>query len=218
MITKGRKHVMKRISLGLCLLILLSPIAEARRVERFDDTARIPHFQQFAERFRRTVRERDADFIAGLMTKETLYTHGPGYDGPRVYHKLDDPNAQIWKDLEKVISVGAGWDAQRRRVLYPSFIVSNFGNHVVWASNVNLRITPSQNGRVLERLTWETVESAGSSQFFLDRQGDWCKVRSSTGNIGWVHSDYLYGQNSLCVALGNSGGRWRLLELIYVSC
>lgn len=70
-----------------------------------DDAAKYPDFYQFRERLRKTIAQRDAKFIRAIATKDIKLTLGRN---PQTLDdlKLDDPKAEVWKNLEKTFAIG----------------------------------------------------------------------------------------------------------------
>ncbi|MGV0023962.1 hypothetical protein [Phormidesmis priestleyi] len=74
------------------------------RIVLTDQSSRSPDFANFLQTLRQAVQKRDANFIRGIVTKETQF--GFGAHRSIAYLNPDNPNSPFWSQLEKAIAPG----------------------------------------------------------------------------------------------------------------
>lgn len=214
---------MKRIALGLCLLLALSSaVGAAPSKAPRDDTDRIPGFAPFAARLKQAVAARDAAFIRALMLPDTLagYTiHDFKLSEQEKQTRrqswarsLDDPEAQFWKEMDLYLRWGVRWDEHQSEAVYPNVDWGLPGSIVVTGTGVNVRESPSRSSRVLGTLSWQCLEfrhSGSPPPWLVSRGRYYAKIQLSDGKVGYVHNDFTWGGGST-VTFKQVNGEWKL--------
>ncbi len=72
--------------------------------------------------------------------------------------------------------------------IYKKLVTSKYKCAVVKSEEVNIRTGPGTN--------YEKCSSGSAKQYYsfkiLKTQGSWVKVKDEWGEVGWIHTDYLW--------------------------
>lgn len=198
----------------LCVLLLgvLTAPAAAEQLWPYDDSGEVPDFVPFKRRLLQAIRDRDADFIFSIIDAESQI--GSRYGGG--FPDWRNPYDPAWDTLERIIKLGAHWDSTDRAMVFPSLwkkLMSAgwkdlHSDGVIAGQNVNLRRGPSLQAPVVARLSFDRAT-------MLEWAGDWVKVRTDGGQVGYIHRDFFLTLSGYRAAFSKRVGQWRIDFFVY---
>jgi hypothetical protein len=124
---------------------------------------------------------------------------------------LGDRDSSVYGVLSQILSLPGAWvDSQYCgpyvSVLFPKDL-DRSKHHVALNFDTRLRATPSATGKVVATLAYEIVE-------VLERQPEWTKVRTVSGQEGYIQIAYLYSPAGYRACFSKSAeGKWQIQSL-----
>lgn len=167
-----------------------------------DEAVAGSNFAEVKAKMRRIVRDRDAQALRDIADPNINLTFGRPVTLD--YLEIDDPDALVWKQLERTFDAGCATDTPEPPYAYwacpPAFLATGiapqldpYESIIITGSDVAVRQLPSLDSPVLARVSNVALKSGGyissepnalseSEQQQLD---DW--YRSSSTNQGWQY-------------------------------
>ncbi len=182
-----------------------------------DEIAPGSDFDRFRNQLRGAVRDRDADFLRQVADEQINLSFGRGLT---LEKRLAEPNAALWKELERAIGGDCAPDGNAPNADYwacpASFVVDAYHPDIdpymtvyVDGTDVAVRQLPSTDSPVLTRISnsilqsatlpWnESLSEAEDAQLSAWYQASetsegWKFVSLPDGRKGFVSSRYAYG-------------------------
>jgi len=94
--------------------------------------------------------------------------------------------------------------------------LDSFDYFAIFGNNVNLRDTPSKDGRVIGSLSYNVVKVDNDKSVMnhaaddSDQKVEWYKVKTLGGKEGFVHGDFVRSPIDLRAGFEKKRGVWKL--------
>jgi hypothetical protein len=201
-----------------------SPYAR-RPIELVDRVRPGSSFDQFRQRLRQAVVDRDAAFLRQIAAPDISLTFGR----PISIEQLDiaNPNAVVWRHLERIINIGcAPTQAISEAWACPHVAESAsgdpFSDIYVVGTDVNVRSQPNTTSAVVAVLSNEIVQHDPQRGARLSRQDweaietwdGWRPIITPEGIRGFVSSRYAYLPVGYRARFEQRQGQWIMTSFI----
>lgn len=198
-----------------------------------DESAADKEFNAFMKEFRKAVAAKDIASLKKMISPDIIFSFGD--DGTDVksflkFWKLDKNHkqSQFWDQMDRVLAtVPSASDEEGIRFYvfpyvfdrFPGADYDSYSFAAVTGKKVNVRKTPSQNGRVAAILDYEIVKII---EVTPDRKtvrvggkaGSWVKIMTAGGIEGYVFDYYLHSPIGYRAFFKKEGGKWMLTHFI----
>jgi hypothetical protein len=209
--------------LSLCFTALAFVTAGQERYPKpIDDAESDPEFLAFRGKVLAAAERKDAKFIYSIVDSAILNGFG-GRNGIAWFKrdwKLESANSQFWPKFLAVIRNGGSFQGEgdkKRNSFVAPYVYSNwpedldsFEYFAIFGSDVNLRKTPSTDGEIVGKLSYnlvrikpETLPKSGRSEY-----PGWKHVRTLGGLEGFVKEDYVRSSVDYRAGFEKKRGRW----------
>lgn len=224
---------MKYIALILLFLIFVTgSFAQERYVKPVDDASKDASFLAFRKKVIAAVDKKDAKFIYSIIDPKIELSFGGDFglaDFKRIW-KIESKNTAFWDEFGRVIKNGGSFYAVGNRKVggfaapytYSSFPdspdIDQFEHNVIFGNNVNLRESPSMEGKVKELLSYNIVTLIGNKmkpgKIKGEEEFDWFHVKTLGGKTGWVKAEYVRSPIDFRAGFEKKGGQWKMVFFI----
>jgi uncharacterized protein YgiM (DUF1202 family) len=198
--------------------LALSGHAIADSFRPFDEATRDPTFAGFRAKFLKVVRVRDTSSLESHLHPNVRMNLGNG-GGPSEALRIMRQEPWRWSVLERILQRGGGFKivneaaGPARMFFAPYTFFAKLGDGsevfnvaVVTSDNVNVRLGPSKDTKVIAQLSHWVV-------FALSPSGDgrkWVKVRTREGKTGFINAKYVAWTTDFRAGFLEHQGRWKL--------
>jgi hypothetical protein len=192
-------------ALALSAAVRLPPIDQCQGDSKFDE---------FRAALTGAVEKQDIDALLSLMADDVRVIFGGRYGKEqfRAYWRTAPSGSEgLWAELSEVLSLGCAIKGEAR--VFPSMFAQtdDFDGFETWIARpgARLRRTPSLNGPIVARLSWDVLQ--------LDGQWDggaWIPVRWTGGRRGFVHQSAVRSPIDYRLVVNRRGEDWRVTAFV----
>lgn len=197
--------------------------AQERYVKFIDDAPKDKSLVAFRERLLVAIKRRDLPALEKLMDPNIKVSFGgdQGLRDLRRHWKTETKNTRLWDELFTAISNGG-------ILYYPDLSVKRFSapysfdgfpedldpysHYLIFGSAVALRETPSLEGNVIARLSYNIVTLDGEKTVTAENVGhsvpEWYFVRTFGGKTGFVNAKFVRSPLDYRVIIEKRRGKW----------
>ncbi|MEM8808681.1 MAG: hypothetical protein AAGF01_21915 [Cyanobacteria bacterium P01_G01_bin.38] len=202
---------------------LTAPGATLLPVDEGDDHA---SFNTFRTQLIAAVKNKDTDFLLGIVHPDIKigFGGGGGLEDFKQRWQIEDPNSQLWNELEAVLSLGGAFyrsNAPMDRdtdLFVAPYVFANFPDEysgfeyaAIVADDVALREEPDVSLDAIAQLSYHIVK-VDRSQSIEDetRRGEflWVKVATTEGQAGYVEGPAVRSPIDYRAFFENEDGKW----------
>jgi len=202
--------------------------AQERYLKPIDEAPLDPSFVAFRSRVIAAAERRDAKFIFSIIDPRIRVTFGDvlGLREFKRYFKLERRSDPFWAEFLAVIKNGGLFsreNGKRKNLFYAPYAfegfpedLDSFSQGVVLGANVSLRETPSADGKIVARLSYNIVTADYENSI---KTGDldklvWVKVTTLGGLAGFVSADNFRSPMDYRAGFSKKFGKWKLVLFI----
>jgi hypothetical protein len=202
--------------LALVLIFAASVLAQERYLKPVDDAKLDPAFLAFRTKLTAAVDRKDARYVLSIVDPNIKNGFG-GEDGIVKFRrgwKLESPKSEFWPEFSKVIKNGGSFIGEgRNKMNYfgAPYVFANwledldaFEHAVIFGSDVNLRKSPSTDGEIIGRLSYNIVKLPD------EEPSEWIKVTTLGGQTGYVKSDFVRSSIDYRAGFEKKRGVWKM--------
>jgi hypothetical protein len=220
----------------MALLVFLAGAAVAasaqeRYLKPVDEGTKDASFAAFRKQVIAAAERRDAKFIYGILDPKIHLSFGgeSGVNDFKRIWKLEAKDSKFWDEFLRVMRGGGsfGRDNRDRPTIFAApYTYSDWPNDIdgfdlyaIFGNNVNLRETPSREGRVLGQLSYNIVKVDHDRSKFKpggedSREFEWYYVETLGGKKGYVFADFVRSHVDYRAGFEKKGGRWKMIFFI----
>lgn len=219
----------KRSTLGLALVLLLSPLpgaAQNIRLYPVDESHKDRSFKVFRDQLLAALRRRDKQFLLSVLHPDILNSLG-GERGINEFveqWKLNSPQSKVWSELYKILLLGGTFDVENGEKVFSAPYVSSrwdriqpklrgeFGEvayEAIIGSKVKVYSRPDPDAPILTRLSYDIVEVdyPGSIES-NDGEFIWVKIKIPKGRSGYVRAKEIRSPSDKSAHFKKFKGKW----------
>ena len=222
---------MKRLLIFFVLLLTANTFGQERFLKPVDEGTKDASFSAFRTRTIAAAERRDAKYIYGILDPKIhlSFAGESGVNDFKKIWKIESRDSRFWAEFLRVIRGGGsfGRDNRDRPTIFSApYTYSNwpddidgFEYFVIFGNNVNLRESPSREGRVLDQLSYNfvkvdydrsTLKPSGEDS----REFEWYYVETLGGKKGYVFADYVRSHIDYRAGFEKKGGQWKMIYFI----
>ena len=193
------------------LTALTNPHQSGRWAPR-DDCAGEPGALEFREALAEAVLARDADALAALALPDIQLDFGGGAGIKELRRRLAEKDQSLWKALRNLIPLGCALNGQGGLTM-PWYFAQDipagdpYLQMIVRGVGVPLRAEPKPDGKILSRLSWDSVE-------LVSDPGVYAEVTTPQGAHGYVEAARLRAMIDYRLIADRSGQGYRIAALV----
>jgi hypothetical protein len=207
------------------VLFILTCIAAVSAQERYlrpvDDAAKDPSFLAFRTKLIAAIDRRDAAYVIGILDPKVQLNFGGDY-GVSAFKKAWKPNnrnSEFWTVFGTIMKNGGAFVHKKGEVplFYAPYTFSSFPedldsfeHYAIFGNNVNLRESPSMNGKVVSQLSYNIVKVAPSDA----EKSEWLKVTTLGGKSGFVKAEFVRSPIDFRAGFEKRRGVWKMVTLL----
>ncbi len=202
--------------LFLLLFFLTESIFATGKLEIIDEASSNASFLSFRKHFIDAVIKKDKVFLLNTVIESVVNTPGVGdsKDDFIGYWEMDNPNSRIWKELNTILRLGA-IKGSNNSFWVPYLVKYNesltYEDLVIIANDVKLYSKGSKESKVLKILSFDVVKSLCSTEEGVCNW-DWMKVKTNSGEIGFVASDLVRSPFQYRIKFMKIDGSWKIVS------
>ncbi|MEZ5680176.1 MAG: hypothetical protein R3E14_02650 [Erythrobacter sp.] len=180
-----------------------------------NECVELPGAKLFFVDLGKAVRERDADALLKLTSKDVKLDFGGGGGLTTFRERLAAEDGQLWKELDKILILGCAKDESGNMVL-PWYFAQDLGvddpftTMLTLGSAVVLHESPSAESKALETVAWDTVETLGQ----YDPAAKYEKVRTRSGKEGFIATEELRSLIDYRLSAAPTGDSWQIVFFV----
>ena len=217
---------MRKLAIA-CIVVfaaVFTSFAQERYLKPIDEARLDPSFVAFRSRVIAAAERRDAKFILSIIDPKIRVTFGDvlGIREFKRYFKLERRSDPFWAEFLTVIKNGGLFvrkNGKRTNRFYAPYTfegfpedLDSFSQGVVLGANVNLRETPSADGKIVARLSYNIVTADYENSI---KTGElerlvWVKVTTLGGLAGFVSADSFRSPMDYRAGFSKKAGKWKL--------
>ena len=180
----------------------------------------VPGLSQVDASLRTAAQMSDTGALLAVMDDDILLDFGGGSGKAELTKRLTSPDYLLWDQLDRVLRLGCGLatDAQgNQNAAWPWYFNKDLGQgdpyetNIVTGTGVRLRSGPSLNSRIIGTVSWDYVFFTGS---YDDEPGSFAKVRTRSGQEGYMAVDYLRSEVDYRLVANKESGAWKITAFI----
>lgn len=212
---------MYKTILSLSLLVILNlvlptAIAAEPRLRLIDRVKPGTDFYRFRERLRLAIKRRDAKFIESISDPDIKLSFGSPMKLSSL--NLNNPQAKIWLELDKLFAVGCENGGNRKATTWicPHVFqawgqvkLDPFEYGIVVGKNVNIHSQPNINSSIITTVTDQLVKLKSN-----DINRNWDSIELLDGISGYVSSRFFYSPVGYRAFFEKAKGKWKMTVLI----
>ncbi|QPC99473.1 hypothetical protein [Qipengyuania soli] len=191
---------------------------EPAAVGRFapqNDCVELPNAKLFFVDLGKAVRDRDANALLKLTSKDVKLDFGGGGGLTTFRERLEAEEGQLWKELDEILMLGCGRDEAGNMVLPWLFsqdlgVDDPFSTMVTMGPDVVMRDKPASTGAVVETIPWDTVQLADG----FDPKAPFAKVTTRSGKEGYIATDKLRSPLDYRITAAPAGDGWQIVSFV----
>lgn len=201
--------------------------AQERYVPFVDEAHKDPSFKAFRTTLIAAVKRRDLKHLLSVLDPDIKVSFG-GDQGIADFKRLwqvGSPESRLWDELLKVLSNGGHMRRSRGADSFSAPYSFNgfpedldvFTHSVIFGNAVALRDTPSLEGRVLTRLSYNIVTVVGEKTVTAE-DGEpvpiWFFIRTLGGSSGYVSAKYVRSPIDYRAHFDKKRGKWKMTSFV----
>jgi hypothetical protein len=215
----------RRYFVLIAVLILASSVTgQERYLKPVDKASESKSFLEFRTKVIDAAERRDAKFIFSILDPQIKLSFGGdgGVADFKSMWELERKDSRFWGEFLKVMKNGGDLGNGKNRLnsftapythsSWPEDIDA-MENSAILGNKVNLRETPSMDGKVIGQLSYNIVKVSDS----ILKEGevaDWVKVESLGGKLGWVKGEYVRSPIDFRAGFEKKRGVWKMTFFI----
>lgn len=178
-----------------------------------DDAAQRPDFHAFRQQLQDAVTRRDKTALLKSSDANVVIDFGGGAGLDALGKYIDDPEQDFWREFGHTLALGGTFDEHGAFVApyvtatWPEELDS-FECAAIVASGVRLREAPSASSRIVTLLAFDIVEISSR------QTKAWTGVRLSTGETGFVASEFVRSPVDRRARFTRTKDGWRLVSFV----
>jgi hypothetical protein len=181
-----------------------------------DEAIRMPDFFTYRARLQMAVAAHDTDAVLSMVDPNIKLGFG-GDDGlRRLREKLTGAEApEYWRSLGRILALGGAFKSASS--FEAPYVFSNWPERTdafecgaVTGAHVAVRKEGRPDAAILTRTSYAIVRLGGETS----ANKGWSMVHLSTGQKGYIHTDFLWGSTALRAVFNLIGGQWRMTGLV----
>lgn len=207
------------------LVLAMTAMGQERFVKPVDEAAKDPTFAAFRKKLISAAERRDAKFMISIVDPNIKLGFG-GVDGIANFKKewkITSKNSKFWAEFLTVMKNGGGFDKGGKLFTAPYTFsswpddIDSFEYMAIFGNNVNLRETPSMDGRVVASLSYNLVSVDSEKSIMTDaakeedREYTWYKVKTLGGKEGFVKSEFVRSSIDFRAGFEKKRGQWKMI-------
>ena len=202
--------------LAIILILAAGLFAQERYVKPVDEAKLDPGFLAFRTKLIAAVDRKDAKYVLSVVDPNIKNGFG-GEDGIVKFRngwKLESPKSEFWPEFSKVIKNGGSFIGEGRNrmnffgapYVYSAWLedLDAFEHAVIFGSDVNLRKSPSTDGEIVGRLSYNVVKLPN------EEPSEWIKVTTLSGQTGYVKSEFVRSSIDYRAGFEKKRGVWKM--------
>lgn len=204
------------------LVTTLTAVAAAPvRLFPIDDTARDPAFRSYVERLQSAVDARKPGALRRLVDDDVVVGAAADDKGWKKFvatWRPDDRESPLWDALSDLLSLG--FVREHPSLFVSPYLVWRFPRNldpsahlVVIRDKAALREAPSVNAPAAAMLSFDIVGRLGNAAKGRDELGEWVKVRTLDGKMGYLSTRDVMSPLMPRAQFGLLRGRWQMVAL-----
>lgn len=212
----------------LSLLLTATVAAQERYVRFVDEAAKDPSFLSFRTKLIAAVKRRDKGYVLSALDRNVKVSFGgdSGVADFKRYWRIHRRDSKLWDELLAVLSNGgflkkaggsAGFSAPFSFDGFPKDLDA-FDYNLIFGSAVALRETPSHEGSVVSRLSYNVVKLVGEKTVTAE-DGEhavptWYFIETLGGLSGYVNAKYVRSPIDYRAIFEKRRGKWKLTAFV----
>ncbi len=186
------------------LLCLLTLDVKADTFPPRNDAMKEPGFKAFYRGLTSAVNRRDAGYLHSVLRPDSFV--GPRVRGIDLKPNWEDPKDEWWQWLGWALDLG-GTAKSLDTIIFPYSATSRgrdpYSHAVIVGQSVNIRKGPGREYPSVGSSSYEIVE-------YIQVAGDWYKIRTPGGQVGYVYWRYIQVPGGPSVVFKKANGEWYL--------
>ena len=182
-----------------------------------NDCGEKPGWAEFRAALARAVEHRDAQGLAALATPDVTLDYGGGNGTAELKRRLAAPNAALWTDLARILTLGCAVQGQLTAMPWyfwnlpdstdPGMAMIGLGDGIA------LLDRPAPDAHVVARLGWPVVTIASPPGF--DPKARYTRVTTQgAGTKGYIATRELRSLLARRLIAERKGGAWKISALV----
>jgi hypothetical protein len=202
--------------LAVILILAAGIFGQERYIKPVDEAKLDPAFLAFRTKLIAANDRKDAKYVLSIVDPNIKNGFG-GEDGIVKFRKgwkLESPNSEFWAEFSKVIKNGGSFIGEGRNrmnffgapYVYSTWLedLDAFEHAVILGSDVNLRKSPSTDGEIIGRLSYNVVKLPN------EEPSAWIKVTTLGGQTGYVKRDFVRSSIDYRAGFEKKRGVWKM--------
>ncbi len=219
---------MKKIFL-LCFIVFgfFNVFTQERYVRPVDEAKKDASFLAFREKLIAAVKKRDTKYLLGIVDRDIKLSFGgdEGIEDFKRIWKISSPNSKLWDELLTALTNGGRFDKEGKNTYFAAPYSFNgfpddldvFEYQLIFGNNVNLRVKPDLQAKVIDRLSYNVVK-VDYQNSVGDKKNDgeylWLKVETLGGKKGFVNAKFVRSPIDYRAIFEKKGGNWKMTAFI----
>ena len=207
-----------KLAIAGAAMVATMPLA-AKSVPPQDRCGDAEGADQFRMALAMATANRDADLLRPLVDPQVHLDFGGGTGWDLLRERLDDPDYDLWSELDKVQRLGCGIFSEDRggEMYMPYYWAVDpgtddpFATFFVVGSDVPMHAARDASSKLVTKLDWDVVTLIDE---LSEDQPTLAKVRTASGREGFVAWDRLRSQVDYRMIVGRRDGDWRIVTFI----
>ena len=182
-----------------------------------DACAALDGEEDFRLALAKAVAARDADALLKLADPQVRLDFGNAHGGDLLRKRLASPIYKLWDELAAIVPLGCASQAKDSLTI-PWYFAQDFGKRdsagvmLVIGKDVPLLASPSDQGAVSAKLSWDAVELAPGET--VAGKGAFAKVATFDGKPGYIARKSLRALTDYRLMANRTADGWRITGLI----
>ena len=206
------------------LILASSVIGQERYLKPVDKANESKSFLEFRTKVISAAERRDAKFIFSILDPQIKLSFGGdgGIADFKSMWELEKKDSRFWSEFLKVMKNGGDFGNGKERLnsftspythsSWPEDIDA-MEHSAILGNRVNLRETPSMDGKVIGQLSYNIVK-VSDSIFKEDEIADWVKIETLGGKRGWVKGEFVRSPIDFRAGFEKKRGVWKMTFFI----
>ncbi len=209
------------------VVIMIATIASAqeRYVKPVDEAKLDPSFVAFRAKLISAAERKDAAYILKIIDPNIKLSFG-GDAGAATFKsmwRINEKDTRFWLNFLPVIKNGGRFvreNGKRMNLFYAPYSFNGFPDDLdafeyamIFGTNVNLRKSPSIDGEIVAKLSYNIVKPE-----YVDSEPNarptWVKLDTLGGLTGYVHVDYVRSPIDYRAGFEKKRGVWKMATFI----
>ncbi len=214
---------------ALVVLIATVAFAQERYVKPFDEAKLDLTFVAFRAKLISAAERKDAAYILKIIDPTIKLSFGgdEGIASFKSMWRINDKDSKFWAEFLPVIKNGGRFvrdNGRRQNLFYAPYSFNGFPDDLdafeyamIFGANVNLRKTPSTDGEIIGRLSYNIVKPQYENTDDdpgTEAEPKWIRLVTLGGKSGYVHADYVRSPIDYRAGFEKKRGVWKMVTFI----